>query len=196
MSLSIVKTPTEYTMDLSNLIEHCKRGDRKAQSELYSHLYKNLLHIPMRYMNSREEANGIFNQAMIKIFRQIQDENLHSFMGWCSTIVKRTTIDHLRTITNYKKKHFTIADYNVLGAESSVDNILNDLEVEELFQVIQELPNAERTVFSLYEIDGYKHKEVAEIINISESHSKYLLHMAKKLLRVKLEKLGYSKENY
>jgi len=171
-------------MDFLAIIRKCQSGDRNAQSELYHILYQELLNVPLRYMKSREEANGIFNQGMLKIFQRMDEASkVTNFIGWSYTIIHRTTIDHLRKVTNYKKKHLTVADYNLIEPSHAVNNILDRLEVEDIFKVIQRLPQSERTIFSLYEIDGFKHKEIAEMLDISESHSKYILHMSKKKLR-------------
>ena len=182
--LKLLINSKNHSMDFLSIITKCQSGDRNAQSELYHMLYEELLNIPLRYLNNREEANGIFNQGMLKIFQQLDDaKKATNFLGWCYTIIHRTTIDHLRKVTNYKKKYLSVSDYNTVSNPISVNDVLDKLEAEDIFKVIQSLPQSERTVFSLYEIDGFKHKEIGELINISESHSKYILHSAKKKLR-------------
>ncbi len=170
-------------MDLNRIILACRKGDRSAQNELYYFLYENLLHITLRYMANREEANEIFNQAMLKIFEGLESRiDIRNFMGWATIIIKRTTIDYLRKVTNFKKKYLMVEDYST--AESiSYNDVMDNMEVEEIFHVIQSLPQSERTIFSMYEIDGYKHKEISDILDISVSNSKYILHIAKKKLR-------------
>ncbi|MDF1697681.1 MAG: sigma-70 family RNA polymerase sigma factor [Saprospiraceae bacterium] len=171
-------------MDFPAIIEKCQSGDRNAQSELYAILYQELLNVPMRYMNNKEEANGVFNQGMLKIFQSLdQAAEVSNFIGWAYTIIHRTTIDHLRKMTNYKKKYLTVADYSKIDSFMQVTEILDRLEVADIFKVIQRLPQSERTVFSLFEIDGFKHKEIGKMLGISESNSKYILHTAKKKLQ-------------
>ena len=180
-------------MDFQNIIKKCQSGDRGAQSELYHILYKELLNVPLRYMNNREEANGIFNQGMLKIFQNLEAAaNTKNFLGWSYTIIHRTTIDHLRKVTNYQKKNLTVADYNAFETQTSVNEVLDRLNTEDIFNAIQDLPQSERTVFSLYEIDGFKHKEIGEMLDISESHSKYILHAAKKKLKNLLSNYSFN----
>ena len=160
-------------------------GDNREQGKVYKMYYGKMLGIPMRYTRSKEEAQGILNEAFVKVFRSIDNyKNLGdegSFSGWIAKIVFNTTKDHVRRVTKYK-------DRVVLGEipiTSVNNNALDNLSLQEIYAKIQMLPSASQKVFSLYVIDGYSHREIAEILSISEGTSKWHLSNA----RVKLQEL-------
>ncbi len=162
------------------------RKDRVVQKQFYNYLYENLFHIPNRYYKTKFLAEEIFNDAFIKIFNSIEKEKeIVNVLGWCSKIMFNTTIDSLRK--EIKQKERFIFPEELPVTESSLSNALDHLSSEELFKCIQSLPQDQLAVFSLFEIDGYSHNEISSMINISVSNSRYLLHRAKKELRVKLQ---------
>ena len=144
-----------------------------------------MLGIPMRYTRSKEEAQGILNEAFVKVFRSIEnyknwgDEG--SFSGWIAKIVFNTTMDHVRRVTRYKDK-VVLGDIPIT---SVVNEAIDNLSLQEIYAKIQMLPSASQKVFSLYVIDGYNHREIAELLSISEGTSKWHLSNA----RVKLQEL-------
>lgn len=162
------------------------RKDRALQKQFYNYIYENLFHIPNRYNKTKQLAEEIFNDAMIKIFSSLEKEkNINNVLGWCSKIIFNTTIDSLRKEIKHSERYSFPEELPI--AESSLSNALDHLAADDLFECIQTLPQNQLAVFSLYEIDGYSHKEISNLINISESNSKYLLHQAKKDLRVKVQ---------
>ena len=162
------------------------RNDRIAQKELYNYIYTNLFHIPNRYRKTKSLAEEIFNDAMIKIFESLNKVNaVDDVLAWSSKILFNTTIDSLRREVKFNERYSypeELPDVN-----TSMNSALDHLAVEELFESIQSLAPNQMAVFSLYEIDGYSHKEISELLTISVSNSKYLLHAAKKELRTKVE---------
>lgn len=169
-------------MNLENLIKDCIRQNRKAQEKLY-HLYKKTLFVLcLKYCTNDAEAEDILHDTFIEIFTSINKYNgSGSFEGW----MKRIAIN--KAITKYKKTYdlIPIKDNHI---EDKVDIIYNEIDVSLDFILlkVQELPNQYRLVFSLYELDGYSHKEIAKMLDISESTSKSNLHRAKLILKDKL----------
>ncbi len=162
------------------------KKDRTAQKQFYDFIYENLFHIPNRYNKTKRLAEEIFNDAMLKIFESLnKQKKIDNALAWSSKIIFNTTIDSLRKEIKMSER-FSYPDELPI-TESSMNNALDHLAIEELFECIQTLDRNQLAVFSLYEIDGYSHKEISELINISVSNSKYLLHMAKKELRVKVQ---------
>jgi RNA polymerase sigma factor (sigma-70 family) len=167
----------------NELISGCIKQERLAQKYLYQKYYGKMLGIAMRFANGRDEANDILNRGFLKVFNKIEKyEPTGSFSGWIAKIIWRTALDYIRSQAKYKKETDIETVYN-LGVSGTA---LDDLIAEDLFKVIQTLPPASRAVFSLYVVDGYKHQEIAELLNISEGTSKWHLSDAKKKLREKL----------
>lgn len=168
-------------INIKNLIK-----DRVAQRQLYDFIYENLFHIPFRYKKTKHLAEEIFNDAMIKVFNSLKKiDEIDNVLAWSSKIIFNTTIDSLRKEVKFKER--ISYPEKLPDIESSVNDALNDLATEELFDCIQSLPQNQLAVFSLYEVDGYSHKEISSMLSISVSNSKYLLHAAKKELRIRVQ---------
>jgi RNA polymerase sigma-70 factor (ECF subfamily) len=148
-----------------------------------------------RYTNRREEAKDILQEAFIKIFKNIKKlRKEESLLGWMKRITIYTAINTYRA----EKAHNQTESIE-LANNHSTDYIhaIDHLNKEYILELIQQLPNGYRTVFNLYAIDGYKHREIAELLNISENTSKTQLKMAREQLKIALRKSGIIKyENY
>ncbi len=162
----------------------CLKGDRRAQQALYRRYYGKLLGIPMRYTSNREEANALLNQAFFQIFKSLENyKEAGSFSGWMSTITFRVTMDHLRMEQRYRERY----SLETAEARPVYNHAESKLQAEDIFRHIQRLPDYLRAVFSLYVIDGYKHEEIAAMIGITVSASKWRLAKARELLQAALE---------
>ena len=169
------------------LVDKCLTGDRSAQSALYHSLAEQMYAVCIRLSRSRHEADDILQEGFIKMFSSLhQYGDLGSFEGWVRKIMVNTALQRYRsqaarhTILNLSSVSDYIADEN--------EDIVSNLAAKELEVLIQELPTAYRMVFNLYVFEGYQHKEIAEMLNISEGTSKSNLHDARKWLREKLVK--------
>jgi RNA polymerase sigma factor (sigma-70 family) len=172
------------------LLVGCREGNLLAQRYLYERYGGRMLAIAMRYTSNREEAVEVLNTAFFKIFKSIHNYlPIDSLSAWMAKIVFHTAIDHIRQIIKYRNTVF----YNDFLPENPTENdALSDLAVEEIYALIQELPPATKVVFSLYVIDGYKHQEIATMLNISEGTSKWHLSEARKVLKQRIEALPKS----
>lgn len=166
-------------MEHEALLYRCKKGDRTAQKELYE-MYNNMLfRISLKYCNSIADAEDNLHNASIDIFSSIQKYNgKGSFAGW----LKRIAIN--KAIDSYKKTfHLSpiITDFcdDLLTDDCDFEN----LTLDNLLRMVQELPNQYRLVFCLFELDDYSHKEISEMLSISENTSKSNLHRAKMILK-------------
>lgn len=170
-------------MDLT-LIKDCIKGDRSAQKSLYEKYKSWSFVLCMRYFRSREDAEDALQDGFVKVYRDLYqfDSQKGNFESWMKIIIIRTCLEKLR------KKSF---DYSELSSDIELVNNdvtpLQTLNLQYLTQMIQKLPVGYRTVFNLYVIDGYNHKEIAELLNISESTSKTQLMKAKNMLKSKIE---------
>lgn len=169
-------------MTTENLIKKCIKNDRKAQGELFRR-YKDVLYLTsLKYCRSQVEAEDNLHDSFMVIFQKIGTfKNLGSFEGW----MKRITI--FKAIDTYKgKKTVSVEIKDELLEDVTIDEALCDLPLDDLLQIIQELPDQYRLVFNLYQLDDYSHKEIAGMLDISESTSKSNYHRAKQLLRKKI----------
>ena len=179
------KTPSIFKhlyLTTEELINKCIKNDRKAQGELFRR-YKNVLYlISLKYCRNQEEAEDNLHDSFMVIFQKIGTfKNRGSFEGW----MKRITI--YKAIDLYKAKKTVSAEIkDDLLEEVTIDESLCDLPLDIILELIQELPDQYRLVFNLYQLDGYSHKEIANMLEISESTSKSNYHRAKQLLRKKI----------
>lgn len=172
------------TDQLTNIIQNCKLQKKEAQEQLYL-LYKDVLFaICVRYVKSTVEAEDVFIEGFYKILTKIDDfKGEGSFEGWIKRIMVNESLMHLR-----KKNRLTLmAELTQLDIveETETDQ---DVLYEELLKALEELPTGYRTVFNLYVIEGYKHREIGEMLGISINTSKSQLILSKKRIQEILKK--------
>jgi RNA polymerase sigma-70 factor (ECF subfamily) len=169
------------------IIEGCKKADKRAQQALFEKYSKRLLGICMRYCQSKDEAEDVLQDGLVKIFFNInQYKGEGSFEGWMKRIIVNTALN------NYKSnlKRYYHSELEDVASEVVSDVNLNDIfEVKDLLKIIQNLPAGYRMVFNMYAIEGYNHKEIGELLNISEGTSKSQLSRARQLLQQKIAEL-------
>jgi len=172
------------------LIKGCQLNDKLAQKHLYHRFYGRMMVICLRYTSNQDEAIDVLNRAYLKVFNKIKDyQPTGSLSGWIAKIVFNTAIDYVRSITKYKE----VIDLNTERDIEFEPEILEQLIVEDLYKAIQKLPGDMRSVFSLYVLDGYKHREISEMLNISINTSKWHLATAKKTLQQLLKNYDKSR---
>lgn len=165
------------------LVEGCRQQHRLAQGCLYQRYYGRLLGICMRYAGSRPEAEDVLNRAFLKVFQSIGEySEKGSLFGWMATITLRTAIDFVRSQVKMRSV-FRLGEPPESGYD---DGILEQLEAEDIYRLIQQLPPEQRVVFSMNVVEGYTHREIAELLGINENTSKWRLAEAKKQLRERL----------
>ena len=169
---------------LDDIVKKCLKGDRKAQQELYKMFYSKMMATCYRYANNRDDAKDILQDGFVKVFRNLKRyKSVGSLEGWVRRIMINTALDSLKK----KKIIFTVGDENDYILENSkvesADTIYNQFGVQNIMTAIQSLSPAYQTVFNLYVIEGYSHKEIAKELNISEGTSKSNLAKARKNLQ-------------
>ena len=171
----------------SELIRKCKQGDPKSQSELYRKYAPMLMAICMRYARNEEDAQDILHDSFVKILTNIDkvDENW-AYVGWMKTIVVNTAINA------YRERAKTSGSVDIDDVQETIEDVRIEtsdfLTRELLLKFISELPEGYRTVFNLYEIDGYSHLEITQMTGISYSTVRSQLFKAKRALKKKIEK--------
>ncbi len=187
LRLKISKNSTDQI-----LIEHCVLGDRSAQKALYEKHAPKMMGVCMRYANDQQSAEDILQEGFIKVFRNIDKfRNEGSFEGWLRKIMVNTAIEA------YRRKNYLYSLVEVENTERELVNesALSNLVVEDIMQLVVALSPGYRTVFNMYSIEGYSHKEIAEQLNISEGTSKSQLARARYILMRKVtERMGLQRK--
>jgi len=166
--------------ELHQLIRGCVKQDRKCQKMLYKAFYGFAMGICLRYAGDRDEAAEVMNQGFFKVFTHVEKyDQTKPFKAWLGRIMMNASIDHYRA--NLKMAYTD----DLEKAENISDNDLPDrkLNYDQLLEMVQKLPQAYRTVFNLFAIEGYGHDEIGEMLGISAGTSKSNLHKARQKLK-------------
>lgn len=171
--------------DPKDLLERCAKSDRHAQKELYDQYAKSMYVVCLRYTKSVQEAEDILQEAFIKVFKNIKDFRGDSKLGyWIKKIVINTALNHQRS----KLYKYPMTDVESVKQNFDYENVLSSYQLEELLDMIRTLPTGCQVVFNLYAIEGYNHKEIGEMLGVSEGTSKSQFSRARKLLQNKILK--------
>ncbi len=166
-------------MVLNELINECRNNNRKAQRELYDRFSSNLFASCLKYAPNYEEAQDILQDTFIVIFKKIdQFKDDGSFEGWCRRIAVNTALQRYR-----KKKVFNLVNEDqIKDVEVEIEET-DDVDLTSLLGMVQQLPERYRMVFSMYVLDGYSHREIANMMEITEGTSKSNLARARQHLK-------------
>jgi RNA polymerase sigma-70 factor (ECF subfamily) len=187
MFLKVNKSVTE-----EELIAGCKKGNSKAQRHIYEKYASKMLGVCLRYVKDELEAEDIMIKGITRVFEKIdQYSGTGSFEGWIRRIMVNEALGYLRR----NKNMYLEVEIEKAAYEPDYQLIDNSLEAEELVNMINELPMGYRSVFNLYAIEGYSHKEIAEQLEISENTSKSQLSRARTILQKRLAEREESIKN-
>jgi RNA polymerase sigma-70 factor (ECF subfamily) len=165
---------------LSKLINSCKNGDLRQQELLYKQFYGYALGVCMRYLNNREDALEAANDSFIKVFRSLASFNQEqSFKPWFRRILINTSLDYRRKAMRFSEA----LELTDTVAQTTHSCAIDQLSAQDILSLMKNLNDMQRTVFNLYEIDGYSHKEIGSMLNIPESSSRTYLTRAKQALQ-------------
>ena len=170
----------EQTYHINELIKRCIAGERKAQELLYRQFASKMLGVCFRYATDKMEAEDMLQNGFIRVFQKLGDyRGEGSFEGWIRRIMVHSSIEY------YRKHHkmMQVVDIEEAGNESSVNPLATaKLAAEDLLALIGQLSTGYRIVFNLYAIEGYSHKEIADMLDIEESTSRSQYTRAKQML--------------
>ena len=170
----------KYDIDFNRVLKGCSRGDLKAQEELCKQYYGYVMSVALRFSSCHDNALEIANDSFLKIFRKIRSYQISKeFKPWIRKIVVNTALDHYRKDKKNSVEIPIEAAYNEPVDESVMDN----LNAEEIIKLINSLPANYRYTFSLFEIEGYSHDEIAQQLGITSGTSRSNLTRAKEMLR-------------
>ena len=164
----------------TDLIEGCQQGERKMQYELYQRFAPKMYGVCLRYAGNVEEAEDILQEGFIKVYRKMSSfRGEGSFEGWIRRIFVNTAIEHFRRKTYLQP----ITEKEENTVESKYLSVLDKLAEKDIINLVQQLSPGYRTVFNMYVVEGYTHKQIAELLGISEGTSKSQLSRAKQILQ-------------
>lgn len=169
-------------MNLEKILNDCKNNDAQAQEQLYRMFSPKLFAVCLKYSRNYAEAQDNLQEGFLIIFNKIkQYEAKGSFEGWAKRVVINYTLQQYRNSSFLEIVNDNMPD--IPEAEIEDQNV----SLEFLLTIIQELPDRYRLVFNLYSIDGYSHKEISEMMNITTGTSKSNLSRARLILKEKIE---------
>ena len=171
-------------MIATSTIESLRSKNPIAQKNIFEHYGSFLYRVAYRYVRDRMTAEDLVVDSFLKIFEgaaNFRFDNLRSFEAWMKRIVINESLMLLR-----KQANFNLMPESEAIEVPVDDNILDSISSDEIHQLIAELPDGYRTVFNLFAIEGYSHKEIADQLNINEGTSKSQLNHARKLLQKKI----------
>ena len=174
------------TLGEQQMIALCKKGDRAAQKALFDSLSSKMFPLCIRYMGDRDAAEDVLQEGFISLFSKLDSYSGEgSFEGWARKVFVNTALMTLRRNDVMKQTEDIEIARNVTGSETSA---LQDMSYKELLDVVAELPPGFRTVFNLFLVEGYSHKEISEILGISEATSRSQLQRARVMLQNKIKR--------
>ncbi len=183
--------PSNQNITESDLISGCIAGNRRMQEELYRRFSPRMYAVCLRYAGNPEEAEDILQEGFIKIFKKLGSfRSEGSFEGWIRRIFVNTAIEHFR-----RKRYLQpVTEKEENTVEGSYLSVLDNLAERDIMELIQQLSPGYRTVFNMYVVEGYTHKEIGDMLGISEGTSKSQLSRAKVILQQMVKKYLEEKE--
>jgi RNA polymerase sigma factor (sigma-70 family) len=178
--------------DIEELVAACQKSDRQAQTIFYDRYKSKMLAICCRYARTAHEAEDIFQEAFVKVFRDMGElKSAHAADSWVKTIVIRTAVNYYHRVTKVEMLNESLDTLEHEQETGDYQDLFARIDIEVLLKLISELPVGYRSVINLSLIDGYSHKEIGDMLGIQESTSKSQLMRGKKLLIRNMRNLGY-----
>ncbi len=172
--------------NINTIISGCKRNDRRSQELLYRNFYGAMMSFCLRYTQNEQDALEVLNTGFYKVFKNIDryDERKAALYTWIRTIILNTCLDFI------KAKNGRIVQQE-LDQAAKVDlppDVFSKMSSHDILQLVRKLPPATQAVFNLYVMEGYAHKEIGGLLQISEGTSKWHLSEARKQLQTMIRK--------
>ena len=168
-------------MSDEELVKQCINGNQGAQKLLFDEYSSMMFGVCLRYSSSKADAEDILQEALVKVFNKLNKySGLGSFEGWIRRITVNTALDFIR---KNKKRQLNASLEEVGYGIKKEQFVVEELTAKELMKIIQKIPTGYRTIFNMYAIEGYSHKEIAQELSISESTSKSQLSRARATIK-------------
>lgn len=172
---------TQGYLDHQTLIKKCLDGNPRAQKEMFDHFSGKMYYVCLRYASDQVEAQDMLQEGFIRLFGNLDSfKGTGSFEGWARRIFVHTAIKYYHRM----RKHHENVAIDHAYAHKVNSSALSELGEKELMGLVQSLPDGYRIVFNMYAIEGFSHREIAELLNIKESTSRSQLVKARKVLHI------------
>lgn len=168
----------KWKLEVKEVIKHCKTGNKVAQGILFNTHYKQMYNLSMRILANHHDVEDVLIDSFTKVFNNIQKFEYrgdNSLNKWIKTIVINETIRYVNA-RNKVKYDDDLPEYET---STAFDSDLSDIDIEQVYSIIETMPAGYRMVFNLFAIEGYSHKEISELLNITENTSKSQLRKAR-----------------
>lgn len=179
------------TANPDTLIKGCRQNDIQSQEQLYKLYYPDMIKVCYRYAKDADGAATIYNNAMLKVFKSIGNYKEEGRLGgWIKTIVVNCCIDFCKQ--QHSASSIQYPGSSIQDAEEISINpeVFNTVSAKEIQQLLKQLPGSTAMVFNLFVYEGFTHKQIGELLGISDGTSKWHVSEAKKILKLKLEKFS------
>lgn len=182
-------------MTEAELINGCIANDRRCQNQLYKLYFPFMSKIAVRYYDNTDDAIASINMAFLKLLQNIHHyDSSFALSTYLGRILVNTILNDIKARTKYSLL-FLEDDANDYDFEFSINESEHQLAYADVLKIISCLPPLHRSAFNLYVIDGYSHREVAEMLNISETHSKWIVHDSRKRIMNFLNEMNQTIES-
>ncbi|MFM2376384.1 MAG: hypothetical protein RLZZ165_1481 [Bacteroidota bacterium] len=173
------------------MVRGCVKGQQEHQEALYHRFHRKMFGVCLRYAPDRETAEDILQDGFVKVFRNIGSyAGKGSLEGWIRRVMVNTALESLRK----QSAMYPVVDIGEVANSDGGWDLISQINEQDILRLVQALPVGYRTVFNLYAIEGYSHKEISEQLNISEGTSKSQLARARQTLQENIQ--GLMQESY
>jgi RNA polymerase sigma-70 factor (ECF subfamily) len=165
-------------LEIKEIIKGCKSGKQIAENALFDKYYKHMYNLSMRLLANHNDVEDVLIISFTKVFDNIKKFEYrgdHSLTKWIKTIVINESIRFVKKRDRIKYDD----NFPELTTHSEFDSNLSDIDIEQIYSIIEKMPTGYRIVFNLFAIEGYSHKEISELLQISENTSKSQLRKAR-----------------
>lgn len=172
-------------MDEARVIEECLKGNPKAQKSLYEHYAPKMMGVCIRYAGNRDAAGDLLQDGFVRVFTCLHEyKAIGSFEGWIRKIFIHCALEKIRSEKIFSK--VTTGEFDMIDG---IPSALERLTEMEMLQIIGQLPEGYRTVFNLFAVEGFSHKEIGEMLHITESTSRSQYARARQSLKEIIKKM-------
>lgn len=169
------------------------KGDRGSQRSLYEYTYTSIAGVVSLYVKDYSQRDWVFNIGMLKIYNSLKTFDMDTnYLAWARTILVRSAIDHYRSDAKKRSVMAPLPTLEDTYRDTSMDAALNKLHTEDILKIIDTLDENQRMVFSLFELEGYSHREIEQQTGIKQNTSKWLLAKARNTLKNNATILSYT----
>ena len=185
MSVALAYTQTGSASELEELIQGCIRNERGAQEKIYRLFYPRMMSMVKRYISQEVQAEEVMNNGYLRAFQKIRQYKFQgSFEGWLRKIIFHAVADYVKQNNTYTTRTVFVEKDQYVEKDHA-----DKMYYEQLVKLVNALPDATKTVFNMYVMEGFTHKEIGTLLNISEGTSKWHLSEGRKILKEKIEKM-------